>query len=64
MSARIARRVRIDPEILVIIKQIADEQDEGNMSLVIRRALRQSPVIKERLQARRQAAPAGAGHVA
>ena len=56
---RITQQVRLDPEILAVIRQIADEEDEKNVSLVIRRALRTSPIIRDRLQARRQAAPAG-----
>lgn len=62
--SRIPKRVRIDPEILAVLQQIADEEAEGNASLVIRRVLRQSPIIKARLEARRRATPAGAGHVA
>ena len=64
MAARTPQQVRLDAEILAVVKQIADEQDEGNVSLVIRRALRASPVIKARIEARRQAAPAGVGNVA
>lgn len=49
--SRIPKRVRIDPEILAVLQQIADEEAEGNASLVIRRVLRQSPIIKARLEA-------------
>ena len=63
MAARTPQQVRLDPEILAVVKQIAAEDDEPNVSLVIRRALRQSPIIKARLEARRQPMPAGA-HVA
>ena len=56
---RFPKSVRLDPELFRILQEMAAEEQEDNLSLAIRRALRASPVIRERLEARRQAAPAG-----
>ena len=61
---RIPQQVRLDPDIMRILREIAAEDGEPNVSLVIRRALRASPIIKTRLEARRQPMPAGVGSVA
>ncbi len=56
---RFPKSVRLDPELFAILQEMAKEEREENISLAIRRALRGNPIIKARLEARRQAAPAG-----
>ena len=63
--SRFPRQIRLDDDLLRVMTQLAAE-DEGNLSLAIRRALRQSPPVAERLKAAKQQqkpTPAGAGHV-
>ena len=61
---RFPKSVRLDPELFAILQEMAEEENEDNLSLAIRRALRGNPVIKARLDARRQPMPAGVGSVA